>query len=584
MKTLNQKIYKNLKFFFSFFRPNLKFIIILAIGVFLGVILQLPMPLITRYVVDKVLPQKSIVILNWIVVGLIFLMILKLAIGLLTSYISNLMKERILNSFQLSIFEHLINIEYFYFKQHKSGYLAARMENDVNQLRGLLVNNFINILNSLLTFVVGVFMIFSFHWKLAFLSLSILPFFVISLKYFSLKIRFWAAEVQEKYAHIYDFFQESISAISIVKSFQLEKKEVQRLAQKQNDRMQVNIKAGLVSSIASSVTGFIGGVGPILILWYGGHEIINGNWTLGSFIAFNTFLTYLFGPARQFTQINEQIQESLASLIRLSEFLELPIEKEKKGIILDPNLVKGQVEFNNVDFSYENSLKVLKGITFKINSFEKVAIVGKSGVGKTTLVNLLTGFISPQGGEILIDNISLRQIDIGSIRSIIGIASQDCFLFSDTIYENIRCGNLNSKPEDIFEAARLAHVDEFVNRFPNGYNTIVGERGTKLSGGQRQRIALARLVLRNSKILILDEPTSELDSNSAEYIRETIDTIGKNKTIFIISHQFSNIIHVNQIIFLKDGEILEQGTHEDLYKKCVEYQNFFDVTKNSVKK
>ncbi len=567
------------KHFIRFFKPHWKLIVFSGLGVLLGVMLQLPMPLLTRHIIDSVLPQKSIIILNWIILGLFVVIVIQMLSGILIGYLTGLIKERVLNSFQLYFFQHILHLDSSFFNKHRSGYLLSRIESDVQSLRGIVTSNFFMLMKDLLTFVTGLVIIFLFHWKLALISITVLPLFLYSLTYFSGRLRKRAYESREFSARLLGTIQESLAGISIIKAFQLEDCKKEQLSQRQLDRTNANIRYGVMSAISSNLSAFIGGFGPLIVLWYGGHEVINGNLTLGTLIAFNAFLGYLFGPARRFMNVNEQIQDALASLERIHQLLAITPETEDQ---LPPPPhpspdIRGKVEFRDVSFGYNEDKIVLKHINFIANPGETIALVGKSGSGKTTLVNLLMRLYRHQEGEITIDVTAIEKLHLKHLRRNIGIVPQDTFLFSGSIKDNIACGKLRATPEEIAQAAHLAHVDEFTREIQGGLDTLVGERGVTLSGGQRQRIALARVILRDPPILILDEPTSELDAISENYIQETLHTFAKNKTTFIIAHRLSTIKNADRILFIEDGTIGGEGTHEELFRSCAGYRHLYET-------
>lgn len=570
-----------LRYFFSFFKPQWKLIVFSGIGIYLSVIMQLPLPLVTRYIIDNVVTGKNHALLNWIILGLFLVVIIQQVSGILTSYASNLFRERVLNSFQLKLFGHIMRLNISFFNNRKSGYLLRRIQGDVLNLRGLIADNIMLLAKDILTFITGSVIIFLFHWKLALASILVLPLFIFSLFYFSRRIRYWSGNVQEQSANVMGFLQEALSGIFVVKAFQLENKEESGFYEQQQKRLDVKIKYGLISALSSNTTAFLGVIGPLVVLWYGSHEVMSGHLTLGTLVAFNAFLGYLFGPARRFMSLNEQIQDALVSLDRVFEFFSLPTEggdrilsKRTAPEYLSPEII-GKVRFQDVGFSYTEDEPVLENLSFTVNPGETAALVGKSGAGKTTLVKLIFRFFDPQAGNILLDGMDLRERDINNLREHIGMVPQDVFLFSGTIRDNIRCANEDASEEELLRAVRLAHVDEFLAKLPNGLDTKVGERGAKLSGGQRQRIALARVILKDAKILILDEPTSELDSLSERYIRGSLEKISINKTTFIIAHRLSTIKNADKIIFMENGRIKDEGTHQNLYDKCSDYQEFY---------
>jgi ABC-type bacteriocin/lantibiotic exporter with double-glycine peptidase domain len=571
MKRSNQ-----LRYFFRFFKPHVKLIIISGICILIGVFLKLPFPLVTRYIIDKILPEQNHAILNLIILGLSCFLIVQVIFEILTSYLSSLFREKVINNFQHNFFEHLLNIEISFFNNYKTGYLLARIESDISSIRTLLADNFIFLIKDCLIFITGLIFILFFHWKLALLSIVVLPFFIISLKIFSKRMRSIAGDVQEKRANVTASLQESISAPLEIKAFQLEEREKDKLSKKQHDRLIVIVKSNLIFTLSKSITAFIGAVGPLLVLWYGGHEVINKNLSLGTLIAFNSFLAYIFGPSRRFMALNEQVQRAFASLDRIFEIFSIPNEFESDNKKKNVENIKGKVEFRGVNFSYDGAKEILKEINFVVKPGETVAVVGANGEGKSSLVNLIPRFYKHRTGTILIDDLDIEEIDLKSLRRLISIVPQDVFLFSGTLNENIRCGNEKADEDDIAKIAKLSGIDESENKLQNGLETIVGERGSKISGGQKQRVAFARALLKNAKILILDEATSEIDSISDKLMLNAINKFGEEKTVFVIAHRHSIVKDVDKILFLQNGRIAAEGKHDELYEHCPAYRELYD--------
>ena len=558
--------------FLPYLLPHWKKALIAGIFMLISVLLQLPLPLLTRHIIDYVLPKKSITLLNWIVVALFLFMLIKGVSEFLNRYFLTLFRERVLFDVQFKLFRHVQDLDLSFFENSKTGYLMSRISSDVSNLQGLLAGTLLNFLKDSLTFIIGAIVILTFHWKLTLLSLFILPFFVYSINFFSKEIRKKSKDFQEKFALVFDVLHESISAIFTVKYFQLERHETLKFVKRMRNKIISSIRFNITTSLSSYITAFLGGIGPLVVLWYGGREVIRGNLTLGTLIAFNAFLGYLFGPAQRLMNLNTQIQTSLASLERVFELFDIePKIKDPKNPRKFHN-IKGKVEFKNVSFSYNSSEPVLKNINLIAEPGETIAIVGKSGAGKTSLVNLILRFYDPQEGNILIDGVNIKEVRLRELRKAIGIVPQETFLFSGTIKENIKYGKLNATDEEIIKAAELANADEFIRKLPSGYDTEVGERGVKLSGGQRQRIAIARAILRDPKILIFDEATSDLDSESERLIQDALRKLLKNRTTFIIAHRFSTILNADKIVVLKDGEVIDIGKHPELYRRCKHYR------------
>lgn len=572
MKVKNKTL-ANILRFIPFLKSQRKIALYAGIFMFIGVLLQLPLPLVTRHIIDNILPNKEIRLLNWVVLGLVGFMIIKAASDILNGYLLTLFRERVLFNVQLKLFEHIQRLSISFFKDTKTGYLMSRLGNDVSNLRGLLAGTLLSFLRDSMTFVVGVAIIFIFHWKLALASILVLPFFIFSINFFSGRIRQKSNEFQEKFALVWEVLQESLSAIHIVKSFQLENYEAERYAKRLKERIKTSIGLAMVNSFSSYLIAFIGGIGPLVILWYGGREVINGNLSLGTLLAFNVFIGYIFGPAQRLINLNSEVQTSLASLERVYCLFDIDPEMQEQLGSHEFEVTEGRVEFRDVTFSYDDKLPVLKRINLIAEPGKIIALVGKSGAGKTSLVNLLPRFYIPQKGDIFIDGINIKEGKIDNLRKAIGIVPQDTFLFSGTIKENIRYGRLDAKDGEIIEASKLANADDFIRRLAMSYNTEVGERGVKLSGGQRQRIAIARAILRNPKILILDEATSDLDSESERLIQDALSILLKNRTTFIIAHRFATVLNADKIIVLDNGEKIAEGKHNDLYRKSKDYRD-----------
>jgi ABC-type multidrug transport system fused ATPase/permease subunit len=459
-----------------------------------------------------------------------------------------------------------------FFKDSQVGYLMSRINGDINNLQGLLAESFINFLQNVITLLVGITFMFIFNWKLTIMSILILPFFVYSLHFFSGRIRRVSRKLQEKFALVGASIQESFSAISLIKSFQLERDEYKKLEKRLNEKLKAAIQSNIISSLSGYTSIFIGGIGPLIVLWYGGKEVMAGNLSLGTLIAFNAFLAYLINPSRSLMNLNERIQTSLASLDRIVELFNLsPRIKDPESPIY-PEIMTPRIEFKDICFSYTNRNHVLNNFNLTISEGEKVAIVGKSGVGKTTILNLLLRFYDPQKGAIYLNSINIKDLKLDYLRSQIGVVEQEPFLFSGTVKENIKRGNLRASDEEILEASILAHAHEFIKQLPHGYESEVGEKGSKLSGGQRQRLAIARLILKNPQVFILDEATSYLDSESEKLIQETIYKLMREKTTIVIAHRFSTILNADKIVVLKDAQKIAEGKHSDLYHSCKYYR------------
>jgi len=574
----NQSL-NNVIWFLKFLMPYKSKGLWAALCMAMNILMRLPLPLLTMYVIDNVLlksSHESLKILGLICAGLIIVLLLQGLFNFLQTYLLILFKERVILDIKLKMFQHLESLSFSFFHSRQTGYLMSRIE-DVSSAEGLLADTVLSFLRDSFTFLVGLILIFVINWKLALASITVLPFFIIALTSFSQKLRELSKESREQQAIVSQNLQESLTGIYLVKSFVREKYEAQKILQVLREAMKINIKRGFWSQMVGTLTSVIGGLGPLVVLWYGGSQVINGSLSLGKLVAFNSFIGYLFGPTQRLTNLNFTVQQSLGAIERIREVLELvpEIKQLKKARMLSK--IVGNVLFNDVSFSYNGKKKnILTNINLEVKPGMLVAIVGYSGVGKTTLVNLIPRFYDPTSGSIFIDGHDIRKVNQDSLRSQIGIVSQDTFLFAGTVEENIRYGRLDASTEEIAEASRAANAEEFILELPEGYHTLAGERGVKLSGGQKQRLSIARAVLKNPRILILDEATSSVDSHSESLIQEAMERLMRGKTTFVIAHRLSTIISADKILVLNSGRIVEEGKFRELYDRGGLFRRLYD--------
>ncbi len=608
-----------LKFLIPYFKKHTASLIVGGISIFLLSILILPTPLITRHIIDNTLPEKNIHQLVFLILVVLGLLIFMKAVGYFQGLLFYKINTKVILSIRLDLLEKINKLPLKISKRYGTGYLISRINDDTDRIRTLFADTFIMIIKDVLTFLVGAVVIFFIHWKLALISVAILPFFVMATIYFSKIIRKLSKIFYEDNAQATRQLEESLNMLELSKVFLKYKYNLLRYFKRAKRAFRSNIKLGKVSFLNNTVTGFLGGIAPIVIIGYGGYEIIQGRLTLGYLIAFNSFVGYLFGPTSRLINVNIQIQKALMALERVREIFDLPEEREDKKIVL-PERIK-QLAFENVHFSYEKRVateapryghsslrgrqryreedinvikfenlkdknlitdkiveeEILKGISFTARNGEKIGIVGSSGGGKTTLLRLLAGLYGIDEGKILLNGRSLTTSELIALRRQVAIVEQEPYLFNDTIYNNIRFGNGRASEEEIYSAAKQAYADEFIKQLPNGYKTIVGEKGANLSAGQKQRIAIARALIKKPKILVLDEATSNIDSISETYINKTIFSLPENMIVFIIAHRLYTVKQCDRIFVLEKGEIVEEGTHQDLLKMNGYYKRFHKV-------
>jgi subfamily B ATP-binding cassette protein MsbA len=540
-------------------------------------LLNLPGPFFTRYVIDKVIPRQQYGILGIIVGSLFFLLIFRLAMSYANGLILAIYRERVMMNLRLKMFEHMERLSLSFYNKKRLGYLMSRISNDTSRVQGVMADTLINFLINLLTFMVGFSAMLYLNWWLTLIALAPLPFIIFFHYRYSASIRHQSAQVQEVAGNVFGVIGESLSGIHVVKSFTAEETESLKLSDSLLRQFKASISFTKIMLTSGTMSSLFGALGPLIIFFLGIREVMSARMTLGSYFAFSAFVGYLYAPAQAIMGLNVSVQDALAALKRVYEIFDT--EREDDGIDSHVSLkdIQGNVEFKNVSFSYEGSHQfAVKNVSFRASAGNKYAVVGRSGAGKTTLMNLLCKFYRPDEGFIYVDGIDINKVKAQELRKNISIVPQNPFLFSGSIRENIRLGRISAADEEIAEAARASNIDSFIGNLEMGYDTEIGDRGVRLSGGERQRIAIARAILKNAKILILDEATSEIDSMTEALIQQAMERLMHNRTSFVIAHRFSTILNAEKILFLEAGRAIAQGTHDELYRSVIEYMQLCD--------
>jgi len=540
---------------------------IISIGLFLIIIRSLSgliLPYASKNLIDEVIPSKDTEGLTILLVAVCTALLFQSISSFSLTRLLSVEAQHLISILRAKVQEKLLTLPVSFFDNNKAGAIGSRVMTDVEGVRNLVGTGLVQLIGGSITAFISLAILIKINAQMTlFVLVPVTVFALIALKAFGYIRPIFRARGKIN-ATVTGRLTETLNGIRIIKGFNAEAQE-QRVFEKGVDDLFQNVKKSLTATaFMTSSSTFLLGLASASIMGMGGYFIMKNTMTYGEFVSFTLFLGFMIAPIVQMSNIGSQLTEAFAGLDRTQELMKLPQENDPKLRIIRLNQIEGNVSFNNISFSYDNKTEVLHNISFEASKGSVTALVGSSGSGKSTIAGLATAFLNPNSGQVLIDGVDLSKVDLKSFRSQLGVVLQDDFLYEGTIRENILFPRPDASEDDLLEAVNGAYVNEFTDRFTDGLDTLIGERGLKLSGGQKQRISIARALLANPKIVILDEATSNLDTQSEAYIQKSLEVLMKNRTTFVIAHRLSTIQKADQILVVEDGDIVERGKHQEL--------------------
>ncbi|MGV8124461.1 MAG: ABC transporter ATP-binding protein [Candidatus Xenobiia bacterium LiM19] len=539
-------------------------------------------PQLIRYIMDNVIlskAQSSLKSLNIVILGFLALIVVKGIFSYLQGYLLPHGVNQAVRDMRDDIFKHLQFLPLRTIERYRTGDLMVRITNDTDNIGNVLGLGLINFLNDIIVLIGGLALMIYMDWQMTLMILLLSPLVAFAVYRFGQYVEYAVKRNQQQVSHIYSTIEESINGIRIIKGFVREKLEIERFKKQNQELFNVIMKVIQFKVTQVPVVEFLGALGIAVAVWYGGYQVIKGRFTIGDIFAFWGYMVMATNPLNRISQTYSSIRGSIVSAGRIFELLDLEREESDRSDALEMPPIQGRIRYENVSFHYTLETPVLKNLSFEIEEGQVLALVGLSGGGKTTTVNLLARFYEPTEGAIYVDDMDISKVKLYSLRSQMAVVPQETMLFSGTIRDNICFGKVDATDEEVIQAATTAYAHDFICEFSDGYKTSVGERGISLSGGQRQRIALARAILKNPRLLILDEATSSVDALSEELIQKGLENLLKGRTTIIIAHRISTIRKAQKILVINRGQVAESGSHEELLEQkglyASLYQSYF---------
>jgi len=563
---------------FSYLAPYRPLVYLTFLTAALTTAFDLLPPYLIKVIIDDVIPHQDLNLLLWVLVGLLVAYGLKNLCNSLRIRFNNTLEQRVVFDLRGQVYGALQHLSIDYYENRSTGEIMSRVVNDTEHVERIFIDGFEGILTATLTLLGITIILFVVSWKLALLVLLPVPILILTGVWFTRRVHGYYHDIRKSSADLSAYLQDALSGIRETMGFNRQTFEKMRFAGVSRKFSDSNLKAMYLWSVYSPGMIFVGSLGTVLVLWYGAGQVLQGDLKVGELVMFLFYLALFYTPVNQIHSVNHLLQHALAASERIFEVLDwIPDVIDHPKIRPSSPRLDGIVEFNNISFSYRPDVNVLREISLQVPKGEQIALIGPSGAGKSTLVKLLMRFYDVGGGAITLDGYDIRDLSLTYLRNQIGFVQQEPFLFNGTVRDNILYGDLGASQRDIETVAHAARAHEFVMELPEGYDTWIGERGVKLSVGQKQRISIARMLLKNPPIVILDEATSNVDTETEVQIREALENLIRGRTTFIIAHRLSTLQRVDRILVLSRGAIVEEGDHHQLLEQGGLYAVLYDA-------
>jgi ATP-binding cassette subfamily B protein len=520
----------------------------------------------TMRIIHQMVGTEALAVLKFACAAVLAIAVLDAICTYAEKYLTTSVAQWISYDLRLTIYAHIQKLSLAFHDNKRTGDLISRVTDDIEAIQSFIMNGLLGVLINVMTLVGMIGVMFWLNWKFTLIALSVVPVLFVMVYSYTRRIKKAAREVRKKEGEITSVVQEVLSSIRVVKAFAREDYEVRRLEQESLEAVDIALRARTLKAKLTPLVGIVVAVGTGLVLWFGARLVMSGSLTAGSLVVFILYLGKMYKPMQEISKMTDTYSKAAVGYERLQEVLQTELEVKDSPKAKRAPKFKGEIEFDHVSFSYNEDSQTLKDVSFKIDTGQVSALVGPTGAGKTSIISLLARFYDPDEGVIKIDGTDIKQFQQKSLRQQMSFVLQDTVLFHAPVWQNIAYGKPGSTRAEIIKAAEMANAAEFIEKLPDGYDTIIGERGMTLSGGQRQRIAIARAVIRNTPILLLDEPTSGLDSASEKLVFEALDRLMEGRTVVVIAHRLSTIQRADVIFVVDNGEIAERGKHDELMK------------------